>query len=214
MSTGRSGTQVIDYLQQWSKTYRDRGKYTPVSVTFHWGMAIVVTYQLFSGWTMQRYLAGPEKLEAYKLHSEIGLTLLLLGALRLVWRLIVPAPINDADAPRWAARVAHATHVAFYTLFIILPLSGWMMWSAIQPDQPLHFAGLFSVPGMPFESLSPEWRYWLLGATKDVHVGSVIILSLLVPIHVVAALKHHFWDRDDVLEGILPEVADTPRHRT
>ena len=74
---------MIEALRDWSKRYRDRGKYTPVGVTFHWVMAAVVIYQLVSGWMMERYLAGPEKLEAYKHHSEIGLALLLLGVLRL-----------------------------------------------------------------------------------------------------------------------------------
>ena len=37
-------------------------------------------------------------------------------------------------------------------------------------------------------------------------------LALLVPMHVGAALKHHFWDRHDVLEGMLPEIPDGQGH--
>lgn len=203
---------MIRALRRWAKRYHRRGKYTPVGVAFHWVMAAVVIYQLVTGWMMQRYLVGPDKLEAYALHSEIGLTLLLLGALRLVWRLMVPGPINDADNLGWQTTVAHATHIVFYALFAILPLSGWVMWSAIQPARPLHLAGLVSVPGMPFHSLSREWQYRLLDLAEDVHVAGTILLSILVTFHVGAALKHHFWDRDDVLEGMLPEVPDAHSH--
>jgi cytochrome b561 len=203
---------MIRLLQEWSARYRDHGKYTPVGVSFHWIMAAVVIYQLVSGWMMQRYMVGPDKLEVYKLHSEIGLALLLLGALRLVWRLIVPGPINAADKQGWRTRVAHATHAAFYTLFCVLPLSGWVMWSAIQPARPLHLAGIIPVPGMPFHDLSPEWQHRLLDHAEDVHVFGVILLTVLVPVHAVAAIKHHFWDRDDVLEGMLPEVPDSRWH--
>ena len=203
---------MIRALRDWSETYHARGKYTPVGVAFHWIMAAVVIYQLVTGWMMQRYLVGPEKIEAYKLHSEIGLTLLLLGALRLLWRLMVPGPLNDADTLGWQTKLAHATHIAFYALFAILPLSGWIMWSAIQPARPLHLAGVAPVPAMPFHGLSPEWQYRLLDLAEDVHVIGVILLSVLVFFHVAAALKHHFLDRDDVLEGMLPEVPDSHWH--
>ena len=123
----------VQQWREWSVSYRERGKYTPVGVAFHWIMAAVVMWQLVTGWRMQRYLVGPDKLEAYAVHSEVGLTLLVLGALRLLWRLIVPGPINDADKQGWRTTVAHATHAIFYALFTLLPLSGWAMWSAIQP---------------------------------------------------------------------------------
>lgn len=202
----------VQQWQEWSKSYRDRGKYTPVGVAFHWIMAAVVIYQLYSGWAMQRYLVGAAKLDAYQLHSEIGLTLLLLGALRLLWRLIVPGPINDADNQGWRSAMAHATHAAFYTLFAILPLSGWAMWSAIQPARPLHLAGLVAVPAMPFHALSIDWQRWVLHFAEDIHVTAAIVLAVLVPGHALLAIKHHFWDRDDVLEGMLPEVPDIHSH--
>jgi len=203
---------MIKLLQEWSQSYRGRGKYTPVGVAFHWIMAGLVIYQLASGWLMQRELVGAEKLEAYQLHSEIGLTLLLLGVLRLTWRLIVPGPINDADRQGWRTTAAHIIHLAFYALFAILPLSGWVMWSAIQPAEPLYLAGLVPVPGMPFYALSPEWQFLVLDYAEGVHAFGMILLTVLVPAHAGAAIKHHFWDRDDVFEGMLPEVPDTSWH--
>ena len=55
---------LSEFFRDWSKSYRDRGKYTPVGVTFHWTMAALVIYQLLSGWWMQRYLVGADKLDA------------------------------------------------------------------------------------------------------------------------------------------------------
>ena len=40
----------------------------------------------------------------------------------------------------------------------------------------------------------------------------MIVLGVLIPAHAVAAIKHHYWDRDDVLEGMMPEVPDTHWH--
>lgn len=203
---------MIAQLRHWAEAYRSRGRYTPVGVAFHWSMAAIVLFQLGSGWWMQRYLAGGEKLASYALHSEIGLTLLVLGLLRLLWRTIVPGPINDADKPGVSATVAHVTHGVFYALFTILPLSGWAMWSAIRPAQPLRLAGLVPVPPLPFHDLSRAWQFRVLDWSMDVHVAAAILLALLVPAHALAAIKHHLVDRDDVFEGMLPELTDHRHH--
>ena len=202
----------IQQWREWAESYRERGKYTPVGVAFHWIMAAVVIFQLISGWLMERRLVGADKLDAYARHSEIGLTLLLLGALRLLWRLIIPGPINDADKQGWRSTVAHGIHVAFYALFVLVPLSGWAMWSAIQPAQPLSIAGLVDLPPMPFYDLSPEWQAQVLDWSMTVHIVGIFALALLIPAHAIAAIKHHFWDRDDVLEGMFPEVPDDASH--
>lgn len=199
-------------LGSWAQSYRKRGRYTPVGVAFHWIMAAVVIFQLGTGWWIQRFLVGGEKLAAYALHSQIGLTLLVLGLLRLLWRLIVPGPINDADKPGLPSTIAHVTHGVFYALFTILPLSGWAMWSAIQPARPLYLAGLIPVPSMPFYDLSRAWQFRVLDWAMDVHDFAGILLALLVPAHVLAALKHHFIDRDDVFEGMFPELTDHRQH--
>ena len=59
-------------------------------------------------------------------------------------------------------------------LFVILPLSGWTLWSAIQPARPLSLLGLVPVPPMPFQDFSPELQYRVLDIAEDVHVGAVI----------------------------------------
>jgi cytochrome b561 len=180
-----------------------------VGVAFHWIMAGLIVYQLGSGWWIQRYLVGEDKLQAYQNHSSIGLTILLVGALRLLWRLMVPGPINDADNQGWRSSVAHAIHALFYTLFVLMPVSGWALWSAIQPAEPLYLAGALPLPGMPFYDLSPAWQFRMLEASLTVHVACAAALALLVPGHAILAVKHHIWDRDDVLEGMLPEVPDS-----
>ncbi len=195
-------------IRKWAVSYTKTGKYSPIGVWFHWIMAGLVLFQLGSGWLMSRYPVGGSKLAVYELHSEIGLGILLLAILRFVWRLFIPDPINEADAPGWQRSAARLTHYLFYGLFALLPLSGWAMWSAIQPVEPLRIGGLIAVPPMPFHSLSPAWQFQVLDWAESLHVWGVVGLALLVPLHVGAALKHHFWDRDDTVRGILPEVRD------
>ncbi|WP_246448789.1 cytochrome b [Sphingomonas sabuli] len=203
---------MIRALRRWARGHARRKRYTPVGIAFHWIMAALVIYQLLAGWELERLDVGADRLAAYGRHAGMGLLILLLALLRGVWRLMVPGPINDADTPGWQAETAHLTHILFYLLFALLPLSGLVMWSAVAPAAPLHIAGVVPVPPLPFESLSMTWQIRLLEGAERAHGLGIIGLALLVPLHIGAALKHHFWDRHDVLEGMLPEVPDSHSH--
>jgi cytochrome b561 len=204
---------VILGLRHWARSYTGEGRYTPVGIGFHWTMAALVLFQLGWGWYAGFLPAGGEKLLAYRLHSDVGLLIFLLAFGRFAWRAVIPGPINDADAPGVQGWLAHATHIVFYLCFFGLPLSGWAMWSALGASEPLAVAGILPWPSMPFAELSPALQWWILDVAEDVHHVLVLTLTLLVPLHVAAALKHHFWDRHDVLSAMLPEVpdAETPR---
>ena len=130
---------------------------------------------------------------------------------------MIPGPVNDADRLGMQTTLAHVTHVLFYVCFIGLPISGWAMWSSMAPG-PLYLGGVVPWPQMPFAGLSDSSRFMILQVAEATHRYLVILLLVLVPAHVGAALKHHFWDRHDVLRGMLPEIPDSDdptnqRHR-
>ncbi|WP_106639081.1 cytochrome b [Allosphingosinicella vermicomposti] len=200
-------------LREWARRHSDKGRYTPVGIIFHWVMAALVILQLALGWYTTRMYAGGDRLTAYQWHSDLGLLILFLAFLRFAWRMMVPGPINDADKGGWQTNIAYATHVVFYLCFFGLPITGWMMWSALGDGRPLYVAGLVPWPQMPFGGLDPQWQWAILDWAEDLHQMFILILIILIPLHVGAALKHHWWDRDDVLEGMLPDVKDADDHR-
>jgi cytochrome b561 len=203
---------LIRQLRRWAARHSERRRYTPVGIAFHWLMAALVIYQLLAGWRLERLPVGGGRVDAYADHAGLGLLILLLAILRGIWRLMIPGPVNDADAPGWQADAAHVTHILFYALFALLPLSGWIMWSALPPVAPLKLAGILPVPPIPFDTVSMAWKLRLLEGAERAHALGIIGLALLVPMHIGAALKHHFWDRHDVLEGMLPEITDAEGH--
>src|SRR3546814_2908575 len=85
------------------------------------------------------------------------------------------------------------------------------MWSSIAAPGPLYLAGVLPWPRLPLEELPVMTRWVLMDAAEDVHHILVYLLLLAVPLHVVAALKHHFWDHHDVLRGMLPEIPEIGR---
>jgi cytochrome b561 len=149
---------------------------------------------------------------AYQLHKSIGLTVLALSLARLGWRLLNPPPPLPAAMPAWERIAAAATHWAFYALMIALPLSGWTYVSAgwsIHENAALavetRWFGLFTVPHLfGLDQASEATRasaaetalraHWLLAW------GALLLLAL----HVAAALKHQFVDRDGVMARMIP----------
>jgi len=199
---------VIERLRAWGNSYTSRGRYSPVGIAFHWIMAALVSFQILWGFWTDWMMPGGDKVQAYQVHSAAGLPILVLAVGRVVWRILIDDPYNDADRQGWQTTVAHVTAMLFYATFFALPLSGWVMWSSVAAPGPLYLAGFVPWPQVPLDGLAPLTRYIILDLAEDVHTASVILLLVLIPAHAGAALKHHFWDRHDVLRGMLPEIPD------
>ncbi len=199
---------MIERLRAWGNSYTRQGRYSPVGIVFHWVMAFLVLFQLGWGFWTDWMMPGGDKVFAYQVHSAAGLPILLLAIGRVAWRILITDPYNDADRQGWQTIIAHVTAILLYVTFFTLPLSGWVMWSSIADPRPLYLAGIIPWPQMPLEGLDTLSRYALLALAEDVHTFSIILLLVLIPAHAGAALKHHFWDRTDVLQAMLPEVPD------
>ena len=204
-------------VRSWATCYTREGRFSPVGVFFHWLMAILIVVQLALGWLLSAMPAGGGKLAGYALHGTIGVAIFAIAVFRIIWRTMVPDPYNAADRQGWRTTVAYVVEHLFYLTFFILPLSGWAMWSSVASPGSIRF--VISWPQLPFYDLE-TWRQWaILDVAEDVHLIFAWLLMLMIPLHVGAALKHHFWDRDDVLQGMLPQIPDAemppevPRHR-
>lgn len=205
---------MIERLRAWGNSYITRGRYSPVGIAFHWIMALLILFQIGWGFWTDWMMPGGDKVRAYQIHSAAGLPVLVLAIGRIIWRMLIDDPYNDADRLGWQTTVAHITVYLFYLAFFTLPLSGWIMWSSVAAPGPLYLGGILPWPQVPLDGLEAATRYAILDLSEDVHVASVILLLVLIPAHVGAALKHHFWDRHDVLQGMLPEVEDSKTSRT
>ncbi|MGE0740012.1 MAG: YceI family protein [Hyphomonadaceae bacterium] len=191
-------------------------RYTAVAIVLHWAIAFAILFMIPLGWWMgdqaEDGAVTDGVFRAYQLHKSIGLTVLALSLVRLGWRLANPPPPLPAHMPQWERIVAKATHWAFYVLMIALPLTGWLYVSAgwsEHDDQPLmvttHWFGLFVVPhlfGLPGAGL--DVRESVAEASMGVHSKLAWAALVLAALHVAAALKHHFFDRDETLAHMVP----------
>ncbi len=174
-------------------------RYTPTAIALHWLMAVLLVGLFGVGLYMHDLPLSPWKLRVYSWHKWAGVTAFALVLARLAWRLGHRPPALPAAMPAWQQRAAHGLHHLLYLLMLAIPLSGWLMSSALG-FQTVWF-GVLPLPDL----LAKDKE---LGETlKLVHMSLNFGLAALVVAHVGAAVKHHLIDRDDILSRMLPFLA-------
>lgn len=182
--------------------------YSPVAIVLHWILAITILSMVFMGWYMEdlreELLSGgsvtiAEVQSLYNLHKTVGLTILALSLLRLVWRLTHPVPGLPQAMKPWEKQVATGTHWLFYALMIGLPIGGWMASSA--SPFPSYF---FNNPELAIPRLPVPQDSGFEDAMGSAHGAGAWAVLVLTALHVGAALKHQFIDRDNLLARMLP----------
>lgn len=166
---------------------------TPAKI-LHWLIVALLLVQYPLGWLMPNIRRGMVPGAAMNLHISFGLIVLLLIALRLLWRMTHPvAP--DADLPRWQRLASEAVHWALYALVLATTLTGWFY--ASMRGWTITLFGALPVPALTAEGSE------LGRALGRLHEGVVWILLAAAGVHVAAALIHLFVYRDRVMARML-----------
>jgi cytochrome b561 len=161
--------------------------YSAPAVLLHWLVALLIFAAFALGVYMHELPLSPTKLALYSYHKWIGITVLLLVAIRLGWRLThTPPPLPDSVAA-WQRRASALVHGLLYVLMIAIPLSGWMMSSA--KGFPVVWFGVLPLPDLVGKDKA------LGELLTGVHQALNFTLLALVILHVAAALQHHFIER-------------------
>ncbi|MBE0547178.1 MAG: cytochrome b [Rubrivivax sp.] len=172
-----------------------QARYHLGSIVLHWLLALLILGSLAVGLYMTGLPFSPARLKLYNWHKWAGVTILVLSAVRLLWRL-THRPPPAAPMPAWQRRAAHGAHAVLYALFFAVPLAGWAYSSAA--GFPVVLFGVLPLP----DFVSPDRA--LSETLKTVHHGLAYALAAVVALHVAAALKHHFIDRDGLLLRMMP----------
>jgi cytochrome b561 len=174
----------------------DQRRWGVVAQILHWLIAAMVIIMLGLGWYMSDLPSGPHQREMYQLHASLGLTVLALVVIRLGWRLVNVRPAYPAHMAPWQRTVAKTTHFLLYALLLLQPAVGFLQADAA--DLRLVVWGMLPLPSVlaPNEPLAET----LVGF----HDLIATVLAILILIHITAALRHHFWLKDDVMRRMLP----------
>ena len=179
-------------------------RYGGVAKTLHWVIVLLIVAQYVLAKLAiaaeharaAHPAAALEQLALLARHKSVGLTIFALALVRLIWRFVSPPPPFPATMPHWQVVAARLTHYGFYVVLFAMPISGLVMSAAA--NYPVSYFGLFTLPNLvaPDEGLEH--------LMKDVHETLFNVLLVLATMHIVAALKHEFFDHDGVLRRMLP----------
>ncbi|MDR6375911.1 MULTISPECIES: cytochrome b [Paraburkholderia] len=177
--------------------HTDTGRYHSAAIALHWLIAVLIVGGFYLGWIMTD-IPGftPTKLKYFSWHKWIGVTVLMLAVARVLWRATHRAPALDSATPAWQKAAAHVVHGLLYLLMLAIPVSGYLYSSAAG----IQVVYLGIVPLPTFIGPDPALKATL----RTVHVLLNYTLLALVAMHVLAALKHQFVDRDGLLARMIP----------
>ncbi|WP_028535365.1 cytochrome b [Paludibacterium yongneupense] len=173
-------------------------RYALPTILLHWLGAILIVAAFGLALALSGMHLSPLKFKMIAWHKWLGITVLGVTALRLLARLVWKAPAMPADMSPAMQRIAHLGHLALYLFMLAIPLSGWAMSSAY--GIPIVYLAKFTLPDLIGANEA-------LGAQlKTVHVLLNWTLAAIVAGHVLAALKHHFVDRNGLLWRMSPHA--------
>jgi cytochrome b561 len=176
-------------------------RYTLTAQALHWINAALMFIVLPIAWVMMNM---PETAHArgvlFTLHKSIGLSILMLVAIRLAWRVRHPAPPLPGRLGRWESGAAVVSHWTLYAILIGMPVSGYLLDAT--GGYPISYFGLFSVPVLAKSATLASAATWV-----HVAVGQWLVYALIL-LHVAATVWHVAVRRDGVLNRILPEQAE------
>ena len=167
-------------------------RYTSTAIFLHWLIALLVVANFGLGLYMTE-IEGltPAKLRYFSWHKWAGVTVLLLATVRVLWRLANPVPPYPDSMPPWQQRIATTIHFGLYALLFGVPLSGYFL--SLAAGVPVVYLGLFELPVLIGKDPG------LKEVLEEAHELLNWLLAALVAVHVLAALKHQFIDRDGLM---------------
>jgi cytochrome b561 len=142
------------------------------------------------------FLSPADRAEAIPVHMSIGLIVLFLTVLRLAWRRVSPPPSHPPRTPSWTKLGAHAGHFLLYALIFWQAALG--LWMASASPVAIRFFNGFNVSALA--PANPD----LIETLRPLHAAGAWLFTAVLICHVLGALYHHFWLRDDVLIRMLP----------
>lgn len=170
--------------------------YGTVSRALHWSIALLIIGLIALGW----YMVGLTYFDKWynaslSLHKALGVLVLELAILKILWSIYSRPPALSTALKVWERIAAKCTHMVLYGMMILIPLSGYII--STSAGDSVSFFDLYEVPPL----LTQDEK--LRDIAIELHFYMAYGTAALVGIHALAALKHHFIDKDGTLKRMI-----------
>lgn len=170
--------------------------YGLITKSLHWLIGALILFLIGLGLYMTSLEPTAAIFPLYARHKSFGVVVLVLALIRIGWHLYSKRPALAGTFKPWEKKAAEAGHFFLYVAMLGMPLSGWLMSSAA--GRSVSVFGLFTLPDLVTKDEA------LKDIFKETHEVLAYALIATICVHVLAALKHHFINKDGVLRRMLP----------
>jgi cytochrome b561 len=171
-------------------------RYHRLSIALHWFMALLLIAVYVTMEFRSIFPKGSDARSAMKMwHFMLGLSVLSLVIIRLAVRFTTTAPPILPTLPSWQLSLSKLIHLALYGFMLAMPIAGWLILSGEGARIP--FFGL-ELPAL----IAPNKE--LAHQIEDIHGAVGEFFYYVIGLHVVAALFHHYFVKDNTLKRMLP----------
>ncbi|NKB32898.1 MAG: hypothetical protein GKR91_07350 [Pseudomonadales bacterium] len=166
--------------------------YTRARKIMHWLLAVLILFWLFVSGNFVSSAEGEQKGMILMFHSGGAIVILGLMLFRYSLRRKSPVPPMEALKP-WEKVWSVRLHLSFYFMIGLMVLSGILQ--GIFFEQEVRVFGLINITVGHNESMQAIFNnvHWLIAN----------LIKLAIAIHVLAAIKHQFIDKQPFIKRMV-----------
>ena len=167
-------------------------QYGLLAKLFHWITFIALIIQVPFGF----YLVGLEfsdrRIDLENIHILVGISIFYITLCRLIWKFLNPKPKEWKSHFKGQTLIASANHFLLYLTIFAITVSGIL--KKLYMGETLNF--IFFKYGFEKDNFVLADTYY------QVHIYANYLLLVLVTLHILAVIVHHFIFKDKILRKI------------
>ena len=172
--------------------FNSQKEYGLLAKLFHWITFVILIAQIPFGF----YLVGLEfsdrRIDLENIHILIGITVFYITLFRLVWKFFNSSPTEGNSFFKGQIFIAKANHFFLYLSIFTITISGIL--KKLYMGEKLNF--LF------FRYSFGKDNFQLADLYYEVHIYANYLLIVLITLHILAVIVHHFIFNDKIIHKI------------
>ena len=174
------------------QVFNSFGKYGLLAKLFHWITFVILILQIPFGF----YLVGLEfsdlRIDLENIHILVGIIIFYITLFRLIWKFFNSSPTDGKSFFKGQVIIAKVNHFLLYLSIFTITISGVL--KKLYMGEKLNF--LFFRYGFDKDNFQLADLYY------EVHIYANYLLIVLVALHILAVIVHHFVFKDKILDKI------------
>ncbi len=168
--------------------------YNLIARVMHWLSALAIIGLFALGlWMVELSYYSEWYRTAPHYHRSIGILLAIVTLARIVWKHVTASPKPEGKPYEIVA--AKLAHTVMYVLLLAIFTTGYLI--STSDGRGIEVFNWFTVPGVG--ELFPNQS----DLAGEIHFYVAWAVILIAGFHALAALKHHFIDKDNTLRKML-----------